>query len=80
MEKLWHGNFSKELKIAVWDQQDGAKRNSDRWLGECGVTVEWLMKCVTKGGNASREDELCVSRDKKQEEIVLIVVMKAEIR
>ena len=62
----------------MWDQQNGAARNADRWLGECEVTVEWLMKCLTKGGNASREDALCV-RDSKQEEIGLIVVLKAEI-
>ena len=37
-----------------------------------------LQKCVTKGGNACREDALSIL-DEDQDEIGLIVVLKADI-
>ena len=60
----------------VWDYQSGAR--SDRWLGEVEVNVEWLQKCVSRGGNACREDALSILND-EQEEIGLVVVLKADI-
>lgn len=77
LEKLCHGNLGKELKITVWDYEQGARR--DRWLGECDVDVEWLQQSVTKGGNASRDHALSIL-DEEREEVGLIVVLKAEIR
>jgi len=74
LEKLCHGNISKELKIAVWDHESGR----DRWVGECEVNVEWLQKSVTKGGNASREDAISLLNE-GQEEIGLLCVLKADI-
>ena len=78
LEKACHGNICKELKLTVWDYQSGAAR-SDRWLGECEVTVEWLMESVTKCGNAGRNEAISIM-DEEQEEIGLIVVLKAEIQ
>ena len=75
LEKLCHGNATKSLKIGVWDYQH---RRSNRWLGEVEVSVEMLQKCVTKGGNACREDALSIL-DEEQDEIGLIVVLKADI-
>jgi len=76
LEKLCHGNTSKELKITVRDHQSG--RRTDRWIGNCLVNVEWLQRSVTKGGNASREDALGIMND-EEEEVGLIVVLKADM-
>jgi len=76
LERLCHCDLRRELKIAVWDQEDGAK--ADRWMGECVVCAELLMKSVTMGGNASRENALHIMNN-DQKEIGLIVVLRAEI-
>jgi len=75
LEPLCHNNTSKTLKISLWDYE---KRGKDRWLGEVEVTVDWLQQCVTKGGNASRAEALSVYDD-EQEEVGLIVILKADI-
>jgi len=74
MEKLCNGNLKKELMISVWDY--GSKKS--RWLGEYEVNVDWLMKSVTKGGNASREDALPINNE-EMEEVGLLVVLKADV-
>eukprot|EP00580_Thalassiosira_gravida_P004600 CAMPEP_0201653398 /NCGR_PEP_ID=MMETSP0493-20130528/44964_1 /ASSEMBLY_ACC=CAM_ASM_000838 /TAXON_ID=420259 /ORGANISM="Thalassiosira gravida, Strain GMp14c1" /LENGTH=247 /DNA_ID=CAMNT_0048129929 /DNA_START=767 /DNA_END=1507 /DNA_ORIENTATION=- len=55
LEKLCHGDLHRELKVEVWDQEDGGKE--DRFLGEYYVSggVEELCSSVSRGGNASRE-------------------------
>jgi Ca2+-dependent lipid-binding protein len=75
LDKLCHGDVKRELKIAVFDYE---KKSSDRYLGEVEVSVDELMKSVTKGGNACREFALRVL-DKKEEVVGLLVVLKAEV-
>lgn len=75
MERLCHCNLGKELKLAVWDQQD---RGDDRWLAEVEVSVGELQKCVTRGGNANRENALRVENE-EHEVMGLLVVLKAEV-
>lgn len=76
LEKICHGNISKELKITVWDSESGVR--SDRWIGECTVSVEELMDRVTKCGNAGRDEAICIL-DEEHQEVGLIVVLKADI-
>lgn len=77
LEKLCHGDSQRELKIAIWDQEDGAR--ADRWLGECKTSVDGLRRSVTRGGNASREYALQVT-DVEEQVIGLIMVLKADVR
>lgn len=77
MEKLCNGDAGWELQITVWDYEGG--KHVDRWIGACEkVSVDELLMHVTKGGNASREEALSILNE-EQEEVGLIVVLKADI-
>lgn len=76
LEKLCHANLQTELKLAVWDKQGG--RLHDRFIGDVETNVSWLMECVTKGGNANREDALCIL-DEEMNESGKIVVLRADL-
>jgi len=76
MEKLCHGDAAWELRITIWDHENFQK---DRWIGACEkVSVDEFLAHVTKSGNASREDALSIMNE-CQEEVGLIVVLKADI-
>jgi len=86
LEKLCHGDLERELKVEVWDMEDGGKE--DRFLGFFYVSggVEELMGSVTRGGNACREYAFrlkCYDEEEEEEEggreVGLIIVLKAEI-
>lgn len=76
LEKLCHGDMQKELKLVVWDKQGGRLR--DRFLGECEMNVNSLIQCVSKGGNANRQDALRLL-DEEMNEAGKIVVLRADL-
>lgn len=76
LEKLCHGDMQKWLKLVVWDKQGGRLR--DRFLGECQTSARRLLDGVTQGGNANRENALCVL-DEEMNETGKIVVLRADL-
>lgn len=73
-ESLCHGDPRRELRIEVWDHENGS--TPDRWLGDCETSVKELRKSVSRAGNASREHALHLM-NQDHDEIGLIVVLKA---
>jgi len=76
LEKLCHGNLQHELRLVVMDKQAG--RLHDRFIGECEMNVRFLMDCVTKGGNANREDAFDILNE-EMETTGKVVVLKADL-
>ena len=75
VDTLCHGEGRRDLKITVFDYE---KKSRHRWMGEKEVTMDQLVKSVTRGGNACREDVLMLI-EKKGDVVGLLVVLKADV-
>jgi hypothetical protein len=79
LERFCNNDLNKELKIAIYDQEDFG---SDRWLGEVETNLVEMQLCVAKRGNADREAALrvfSVEEDGKEDLRALLVILQADV-
>lgn len=80
LERLCNNDLNKEIKIAIYDQEDYGQ---DRWLGEVQTSVAEMQQSVAKCGNADRESALravAMKDDETKEDLrALLVILKADV-